>query len=284
MTSPLRRLPEALSQTTALEKVAEPLAKLAEALGPGTAKDALSGTWLGHPLHPVLTDVPVGAWTCSMVLDLVGGESAAGASRTLVGVGVLAAVPTAVSGWSDWADTDGEDRRIGIAHAVGNVAAATLYALSWVARRRGHRGRGILLGLLGGGVASATAYLGGHLVYGRGIGVDWTAFDRVPKRWTPVIDVDALHDGEPATVEVRGTEILLVRRGGEVLALANRCSHRGGPLAKGELDAQTVTCPWHGSRFLLATGDVVRGPATSPQPRYETRITEGKVELRRVSA
>ena len=215
------------------------------------------------------------------MLDVVGGERAADASTTLVGAGVLAAVPAAVTGAIDWSDTTGEDHRMGALHGVGNLVVTGLYATSWMARRRGHRGLGIVLGLAGGTVATATAYLGGHLVYRRGIGVDTTAFDDLPSRWTATVEKDTLADGKPVRALVGEVPILLVRLDGQIHALHGRCSHLGGPLHEGTLVEGCIECPWHGSRFELDDGRVARGPATAPQPALETRVRSGSVEVRR---
>jgi hypothetical protein len=155
----VRELPAALAARwkEPLDRIAEQLAAVAERIPAGRAKDALSGTWMGHPVHPVFTDTAIGAWTASFVLDFIGGRDAADASATLTGVGVLVAVPTIATGLSDWSDLTGEQRRLGTLHATGNLLVTGLYAASWLARRRGHRGTGILLGVLGGTVATGTA-------------------------------------------------------------------------------------------------------------------------------
>lgn len=282
MSTPLRELPPAITERfgSRLDALADLVSPLLERLGPGTLKDLLSGTWQGHPLHPVLTDVTVGAWTSAFVLDVVGGDAGHAGADLLVGIGALSAIPTAASGLSDWADLEGEERRIGTAHAVGNVAATSLYGLSWMARRGGHRGLGVGLSLLGAGVASAAAYLGGHLVYGRGVGVDVTAFDRIPRRYTAVMDAEALRDGKPATADLNGVSIFLLRRGDTVFAMHDRCTHRGGPLHRGKLEGDTIVCPWHGSCFRIDDGGIERGPATAPQPSYLARIHDGKIEVR----
>lgn len=265
-----------------LARVADVIQRYTDRIPQGPVKDALSGTWLGHPVHPLLTDTAIGAWTASWVLDMIGGERGADASRTLTGVGVLVAVPTVITGASDWADLTGEQKRLGTLHAAGNLAVTGLYAASWLARRRGHRGLGILLGFAGGGLATGTAYIGGHLVYGRGVGVDETAFDRLPRAWTKVLDEDDLGEGAPTRVEADGVPILLVRRHDRIFAIHDRCSHRGGPLHEGELDDDTITCPWHGSCFALDDGRILRGPAVSPQPALQTRVHEGAIEVRRL--
>src|SRR2546423_6531382 len=149
----------------------------------GSVKDALAGTWLGHPLHPVLTDIPIGAWSSAFFLDYLGGKKARSASDALIGIGILSAIPTAVSGLADWTDTWGKTQRIGVAHALGNLASLGLFTASLRARRRGKRFRGVMLSTLGMAVSSAAAYLGGHLSFGKGVGVDSTVFDREPEQW-----------------------------------------------------------------------------------------------------
>src|ERR671937_1276533 len=159
---------ERIEQLEALDPVSEPLQKAVRTLVPQESppKDLLSGTWLGHPVHPPLTDVVIGAWTSALLLDLLGGESAEDAADRLVGAGILAAVPTAAAGLSDWADLRGASRRVGSVHAIGNTSALVLHALSWAARRRGDRSRGLALSAAGCAVASASAWLGGHLSFG----------------------------------------------------------------------------------------------------------------------
>jgi nitrite reductase/ring-hydroxylating ferredoxin subunit len=171
-------------------------------------------------------------------------------------------------------------RRIGIVHAAANGTGALLFAGSLKARRGGSRGRGKLLALAGMGAISAGGWLGGHLSYSEGVGVDVTVFEDYPSDWTPVVAESELADGKPRQVEVDGVPIMVVRDGGEICALADRCSHRGGPLSNGEVSDGCVTCPWHGSVFRLTDGSVERGPAAYPQPALDTRVTNGQVEVR----
>jgi nitrite reductase/ring-hydroxylating ferredoxin subunit len=244
-------------------------------------KDLLSGTWLGHALHPVLTDVVVGAWTSSFLLDLIPGRRTRPASDRLVDLGILAAVPTAVAGLSDWADVVGGRRRVGLAHAGANVLALCLYVGSSMARKRGRRVRGWCLSASGFGVVTVSAYLGGHLSFGMGVGVNQTAFEEGPTDWQPAIAEADLKEGSPATATVGEVEVLLVRHGATINAISNRCSHRGCSLHDGEFrEDATVVCPCHGSTFSLRDGAVLHGPATGPQPAYETRVRDGKVEVR----
>jgi nitrite reductase/ring-hydroxylating ferredoxin subunit len=270
-----------LELAESLDRVGKPLAAaVGRGVRPRVIRNLLSGTYLGHPLHPLLTDVPIGAFGMSTLLDMVGGPSAERAADLLVGAGVLAAVPTAASGLNDWSDTYGADTRVGLVHATINTAALGLYAASLGERARGHRGRGKALGLAGFGVLLAGSYLGGHLTFARGVNVNRTAWQEGPAQWTPVLADADLRDGQPRTVEVEGVTVLLHRTSGRVQALANTCSHMGGPLDEGTIVDGCVTCPWHGSVFRLADGSIVRGPASSPQPHYDVRVSDGRVEVR----
>jgi nitrite reductase/ring-hydroxylating ferredoxin subunit len=227
----------------------------------------------------------IGAWTSGALLDLLGGDRAEDAADRLIAAGALAAVPTAAAGLADWAELMGGPRRVGIVHAMGNTSALILHTLSWVARRRGRRRRGVALSAIGYGVAACSAWLGGHLSFGRGVGVNQTAFDAAPADWTPVLDESELgEDGELNGARVNGVAVLLVRRHGHVYAVADRCSHRGCLLHEGELNRDdTVTCPCHGSTFRL-DGSIVKGPATSPQPRLQARTNDGQVEVKQWEA
>jgi nitrite reductase/ring-hydroxylating ferredoxin subunit/uncharacterized membrane protein len=274
---------DAIERLAPLDAIAEPLQRAVHAAVPrgSRLKDLLSGTWLGHPVHPPLTDVVIGAWTSALLLDLLGGDGAEQASDRLVAAGVLAALPTAASGASDWADVRGGARRVGSVHAIGNTTALVLHAASWSTRRRGNRRAGVALSAAGYGVATFSAWLGGHLSFTRGIGVNQTAFNAAPADWTPVLDAAELREGTLTGAAADGLRVLLVRRGDEVHALDDRCSHRGCSLHGGELhDDDTVTCPCHGSTFRL-DGTIVRGPATSPQPAFDVRTAEGRIEIKR---
>jgi nitrite reductase/ring-hydroxylating ferredoxin subunit/uncharacterized membrane protein len=275
---------ERLGASESIDRLAKPLASaVADALGGNaTVKDALSGTWLGHPVHPMLTDLPIGSWTSAWILDVVGGERGRDAAQMLVGIGVLAALPTAASGMSDWSDTIGEERRIGGVHAAANAAALSLYTASWLARRRGRHGVGVALGHLGAAAATAGGYLGAHLVYRRGIGADRNAWKHASDEWIDVADDVALAAGKELVVDVGDDQVLVSRRGSRTTAISNVCGHAGGPLNEGTFDEEgCVTCPWHGSVFRLDDGHVVHGPATGHQPCYEVRSEGGRISVRR---
>jgi nitrite reductase/ring-hydroxylating ferredoxin subunit/uncharacterized membrane protein len=273
-----------IGATDALDGPAKAIGKkIRELLPAGPVKDALSGTWLGHPLHPLLTDVPIGTWTSATILDLVGGRAGRPAARRLIGVGLLAAGPTAWAGWSDWADSevgDEEVRRVGIVHAAANGGAVLLYGASLLARRGGAHRTGVLLGLAGAGAVGAGGWLGGDLAYARGTGVDQTAFHELPQDWTPVLDASMLDDDRPTAATAGDVPVMVVRRNGVLHALADRCSHRGGPLHEGELVGDCIECPWHASRFRLDDGSVEQGPAAYPQPAFEARERDGRIEVR----
>jgi nitrite reductase/ring-hydroxylating ferredoxin subunit/uncharacterized membrane protein len=275
-------LAAAIERLGLLDPIAEPLQQVAGRVVPegSRLKDVLSGTWLGHPLHPPLTDLVVGAWTSALLLDRLGGRKAESSADSLVGAGIVAAVPTALAGLSDWADISGGTRRVGTAHALGNTSALVLHILSWFARRAGDRRLGKRFSAAGFAVATVSAWLGGHLSFGKGVGVNQTAFDSAPEEWTAVLDASQLEDGTLTPAAAGTTPVLLLRQGERVHALDDRCSHRGCALHEGTLDGSTITCPCHGSMFRL-DGSIVRGPATAPQPRFDARLSDGKVEIRR---
>jgi nitrite reductase/ring-hydroxylating ferredoxin subunit/uncharacterized membrane protein len=280
----LHRLTERLGAVSVIDKVAEPLVRaVKKVVKQGAAKDLLSGTWLGHQLHPLLTDVPIGAFTSATVLDLVGGERAEPAADLLVGLGIVSAVPTAASGAADWSETYGPAQRVGVIHAGSNVVGLVLYGASLAARARGRRGLGKVFGLAGMGAMTVGGYLGGHLSYTHGVGVNNAFFEDGPHEWKAVMSYAELGEGKPSRVEVEGASVLLYRSNGRVLAIGARCSHAGGPLDEGEIDddACTVQCPWHRSVFDIETGDVIHGPASTPQALYDVRVNEGRIEVRR---
>ncbi len=284
--SELHRAVEKLGASDALGPLGEKLAGAIKSIvGPGTAKDSLSGTWLGHQLHPLLTDIPIGSFTSATILDLIGGEQSGHAADVLIAVGILAALPTAASGAADFSDTYGSEQRVGVVHAASNVIGIALYAASLGARARGRRGSGKLLALAGMGVMTVGGYLGGYLSYSRGVGVNNAFFEHGPEDWSAVMSDAELTVGKPARVEVEGASVLLYRTSSRIFAIGARCSHAGGPLDEGQFDDArcTVECPWHQSVFELADGSVVHGPATTPQAPYDVRVIDGRIEVRRTA-
>ncbi|HLL85699.1 MAG TPA: Rieske (2Fe-2S) protein [Thermoleophilaceae bacterium] len=280
----LHALAEQVGRLEALDGPAEAVARRVRGLlDPGAVKDALSGAWLGHALHPLLTDIPIGTWSSAGILDVVGGRRSQEAAERLIGIGVLAAVPTAITGTSDWADTTPADdtvRRIGAVHAAANTVALLLYGSSLAARRRRRHGRGVALGLAGLGALMAGGHLGGHLSYDKAVGVQNTAFRDLPGEWTPTVAEEEVREGEPTVATAGDIDVLLTRHEGRIYALADRCTHRGGRLSEGPLEDGCVTCPLHGSIFRLVDGSVVRGPAGAPEPAFDVRVQEGTVQVR----
>ena len=275
---------ERIEHMEALDHLSGPVIGLiGKAVRPTKVRNCLSGTKLGHPAHPMLTDLPIGAWASATVLDVFGGRSSRRAADMLVRFGVLTALPTAASGLNDWSDTYGPETRIGLAHAGLNTSALAIYCLSARARKRGHRVRGKLLGLVGFGTVIAGSYLGGHLSFSKGTNVNRTAWESRPEDWTPVLAEADLADGEHRRVDAGGTAVLLWRHDGQLSAISATCSHMGGPLDEGEFADGCVTCPWHGSIFRLRDGGIERGPACVSQPTFVTRINAGQIEVRAAS-
>jgi nitrite reductase/ring-hydroxylating ferredoxin subunit/uncharacterized membrane protein len=276
----LDSLASRIESTPALDGLANSLVKLGAPLQRPGIRDVLSGTPVGHPAHPVLVTVPIGAWTTASVLDLTFRNQRA--ARVAVGFGVLSAIPTALTGFSDWLYTTGAERRIGLVHALTNDVALTLYSASWIARRRKRNLRGAALAGVGALVLTAGGWLGGHLAYALGVGVDTTAFQAATEEWTDVLPESELPAvGETTQAEVAGIPLLVVRQADGIHVLADRCTHRGAPLSDGELQAGCIVCPWHDSAFDVQDGSVVRGPASRPQPVYEVRTIGGQLQVRR---
>lgn len=247
----------------------------------GAGRDLLHGRWLGHPVHPLMVQVPIGSWLSAAVLDMRPGRSRE--ATLLVGVGLAAAAPAAAAGAVDWAELRPEQARVGLVHALANVAGVGLYAASLTCRLRGRDAAGRTLGFLGMTAVSLGGLLGGHLAYRQASGANHA--EEVPhvvrEGWHRVGDVADLPVGRPVRRVVDDVPVLLVREaGGTIHALAERCSHLAGPLAEGTVADGCVTCPWHGSVFRLSDGWNVRGPATAPQPAFDAREVDGHVEIR----
>lgn len=250
--------------------------------------DLLHGIWLGHPLHPLLTDIPIGAWTFATLFDglsLVassrrGRRQAEDAADFLMGLGVASAVPTAIVGITDYSAIKEDAAAIGALHGAMNGLSLLVYAGSVVARRRRHRETGIILGLAGMSLSTFAAWLGGELIYRKRVGVNHAETPEKPEMWTAILPENELVEARPKRIEYEDQPVLLYRRGGTVYALSAVCSHAGGPLDEGTFYDGCVQCPWHDSVFELSDGHIVHGPATTPQPTYRARIEGGQVEIR----
>lgn len=286
----MRSVLDTLDGQASLDKIGDKLQKLLTAgfdtFGPNARRlqNMLHGTWLGHPLHPVLTDLAIGGWTAAVTLDLVdqltGDETVARGADAALGLGLLGALGSAVTGATDWQHTEGRPRRLGVVHALLNVIATTLFTLSFIARLSGRRGTGRWLASVGITVGTAAAYVGGDLVFGEQIGVNHAGGQSVPNDFTVALHESELHEDEPRLAEVAGTRVVLVRHAGRIHALGEVCSHLGGPLAEGRIENSGIVCPWHFSRFRLEDGGVLDGPATFPEPCFETRVQDGQIEIR----
>lgn len=273
-----------------LDPIAEPLSKAVRGIyqSAGTAgqhaKNAMHGVWLGHPLHPVFTDIPIGAWTTALALDATanGDVGRRRAATFAMGVGLLGALGAAATGLTDWSETDGRARREGLIHGLLNIGATALMAAAYLRRRGNRRGRGRACAWTGYAIALGSAYFGGDLVYGQRIGVTHAVTD-VPEAFTAIASSAEVPDGEMRRARHEATDVLLARRHGRVCAMAHACSHLGGPLSEGTLKERSVVCPWHGSEFALEDGRVINGPATQNQPVLRVREREGKIEVKSAS-
>ncbi len=271
------------------DKVIEPARRaVLSALKPPALKNALHGTWLGHPLHPVLVQVPVGSWVSAGLLDAI--PPLRPAATLLIGTGVAAAVPAALSGAADWSEQSAGVRRLGALHAVLNTAALGLYAGSLAARRNGRGGLGRVLSYTGLGIATASASIGGHMSYAQSSGASHaaTAARALTTEWIDLGPLDDLPEGRPALRTGKGSSVAVplavVRRGGRVDVFVGACSHLSGPLYEGTVERlggrDCLVCPWHGSAFDLDEGQPRRGPAANPQEKLEVRMEAGRVMAR----
>jgi nitrite reductase/ring-hydroxylating ferredoxin subunit/uncharacterized membrane protein len=283
---PLDAVVDAVERSRRLDPASAAVKKAVDAALPTAGvRDALHGVWLGHALHPAVVLVPLGSWLSATALDLLPGRSE-NAARTLVGLGVLSAAPAALAGWADWSDLHPQQQRVGLVHAGANVTAVAAQIASWRARRRGDSAGGRLWSLAALAVGGAGAYLGGHLAYRQGAGVNHAeeAPHVLPEDWTRLCAVDDLPDGVPVRQIVTETAVFALRRGRRVDVLYDLCSHLSGPLSEGDLsgsgDDLCVTCPWHGSTFRVRDGQVRTGPATAPQPVLEVRVDGDSVSVR----
>jgi len=290
---PLRHLiGEVVENQTWLDKLAAPIQNwLLKFFGqPGQPnrklKDMLNGTWFGHPLHPVFTDIPLGAWSGTTLQDLawLNNEDdgiARGADLTLL-LGLAGATGAAVTGVTDWSDLDGTDRRIGLMHGLLNGGITLLYLTSFLLRLTGQRRTAITLSTTGYLTSLFSAYLGGELSFAKGIGVNHEAWEGGSDDFVAVIDEKELVEGKLTRVDVSGIPAVLLKQGRSIYAIGATCTHLGGPLDEGSVKDGVVTCPWHGSSFCMADGSVVNGPAVYAQPTFAVRVRAGNVELRRL--
>jgi nitrite reductase/ring-hydroxylating ferredoxin subunit/uncharacterized membrane protein len=282
----MQRIVDALPFLDRISESVQPAVQEAVEAGGTPARNVLDGVWFEAPLHPALTDVPLGSWTAALVFD---GLDAATDSRVMrnaadasLAVGVVGALGAAVTGLSDWRYLSGGSQRMGIAHGLLNTVGLVLSIASLVLRATGSRKAGRLAFLAGYSISGMAAHLGGELSYHYGLRVDRNAFQGSgPDEFVPVLDEGELPQDGMRRVEAGGASILLSRSSsGEVCAISSVCGHFGGPLEEGDREGDTVVCPLHKSRFDLCSGEAIDGPAVFPQPRYETRVHGGKIEVK----
>ncbi len=294
---PLRRaIAQVVERQTWLDTLAHPIQSwLLKFFGqPGESnrklKDMLNGTWFGHALHPALTDVPLGSWSGTMLLDLVwlANEDegvARGADLTLV-LGLLGATGAAVTGATDWSDLDGTDRRVGLMHGLLNVSMAAVYLASSVLRFTCKRRAGITLSTIGYVTALFSAYLGGELSLAKGIGVNHDAWEGGSDDFVAVMNAQDVPENKLMRVDAAGIPAVLLKQENKIYAIGALCTHLAGPLDEGTIvageDGPVVQCPWHGSQFKMSDGSVVTSPAVYAQPRFAVRMRNDKIELRRL--
>jgi nitrite reductase/ring-hydroxylating ferredoxin subunit/uncharacterized membrane protein len=277
-----------VADAAALDKVIDPARRAVQAALPQPMKNLLHGTWLGHPVHPVLVHVPVGTWLSAGLLDLV--PPLRPAATVLIGTGVAAAVPASLSGAADWSVQDAGVRRLGALHASLNTVALGLYVGSLAARRRGRASLGLALSYAGLGVATGSASVGGHMSYAQSSGVSHatTAARALTKDWMDLGPLDDLPEGRPAMRTGKGSSVAVplaaVRRGARVDVFVGACAHLSGPLHEGTVEDvhghACLVCPWHGSAFDLDSGTSRRGPAGNGQEKLEVRMEAGRVMAR----
>ena len=248
------------------------------------ARSFLNGTWLGHPLHAALTDVPIGLWTGGVILDaislLTGDRSARRAAEWCVGLGCGGAVAAAVAGMADFSETEDPQRRAATAHAILNGLALTAFAVSLYRRRRGDWAGSLPYSAIGYALVLVGADIGGHLVYDLGTLVSREAWQKPPREFTTVFASEDLANGQMRKVDSNGMGILLARVNGQVHAIGNTCTHWGCSLAEGGLEDTKVKCPCHGSVFDLKNGLAVEGPASESEPFFDVREQNGQIQIK----
>ncbi len=285
-----RQVDEWLNRVPLLDKVGDKIAHTVHGAvlqGGGRVRsvvDLLHGTWLGHPLHPVLIETVIGAWTFGTVFDVISlikrSPQSEQAADRLISMGNVAAVPTMMSGLADYSTIPHPATRAGLVHATINNIGFILQLLSAMARKRGSRKSAIALSGTASLLMLIGAYLGGHLVYGKKVGVDHADPAEEPASWRAAMAAEGLEEATPQRVQVEGNPVLLYRRGRQVQAIGAVCPHAGAPLENGKFYDGCVQCPWHDSVFNLEDGRVIHGPSTYAVANYEARIHDGNVEVR----
>lgn len=292
--SPLiRRISDQLVESMPwLDGIANPLQQWINTLfgQPGETsykiKDMLNGVWLGTVLHPTVVQIPLGAWTASLILDVAWladqNDGVAEGSDILMWTGNLSALAAAVTGLTNWTDIDGMERRKGVFHALLNTSVTVMNLTSSIMRLTGKRRSAITVATIGYAIALYSAHLGGELSYANAVGVNHVAWEGGSDDFVAVMNEAELEQGKLTRVDAAGIPAVLVRDGKAIYAIAATCSHLGGPLDEGEFKDGIVYCPWHRSGFRVCDGSVANSPAVYAQPSFAVRVRNGKIELRRL--
>lgn len=261
--------------------------------GPHRLKNLLHGTPLKHPAHPAIVSVPIGALVVAATFDALWLSNrkrfgwATRASRAATFVGAAGAVGAIATGLADWSDTNGEPRRLGLLHGALNISAFGLFVTSAALRQRRREGDSVAaatLGFVGTGILGITGYIGGEIAYKYGVGVNHTAWEEPATDFVAVMPLADLPERTLTRGLANGIPIVLVREHYDTITVLDAtCTHAGGPLDQGTLDGDAVVCPWHHSRFCLRDGQVLDGPATTAEPRYDVRIRNGAIEVKRTA-
>jgi len=285
------RIESGIVSSTLVKKISSPIDALLNRMFQGTflrpIKLLLNGTILGHPLHPVLKDIPVGAWTFTVIFDLAGllfnVPSFGLAASVTTGVGIAGALGAAAAGLMDWIDVDPPEKQVGAVHAILNVTATLVFTASLYLRWQTAWQLGwttCIVALAGYLLMTVGATLGGGMVYRMGVMINRNAYRNGPADFRPAVAASKVEEGKMLRVEVDGRPILLVKSGGKVCAIGAICSHYGAPLNEGTLEGGAVRCPWHGSRFAIEDGSVREGPTCAPVPSYEVRVENDQVAVK----
>lgn len=249
-------------------------------------KNFMHGTWLGHPLHPLLVDIPMGAWTVAALLDVLelsGVDRYTKGADAAVCIGLTGALSAAVAGLTDWTGTEGKAKKIGLLHGLLNLTATGLYATSIILRKiKLTRKAGIMASFLGYAITTAAGYLGGKMVFDHQVGVNHALQEDFSQDFVEVCEEKEVKEGELKCAKAGEVPLVITRYKNKIYVLSNTCTHMGGPLCEGKIRGDTgIQCPWHGSVFSFKDGKVIDGPATEPQPVFETRIINGKIWVKK---
>lgn len=272
-----------IEEVKGLDRVAAVARRVVDQIPEGAVRDALHGVQIGHPAHPLMVQLPIGAWMSAVLLDFVPGAQRS--AHLLVNAGLAMAVPAVLTGAADLARLHERHQRVGVVHAASNNVGVLLFGASSWARARGRHGWGRALAGAGFGLVGLGGMLGGHISYYRAAGANRADYllDQLPSGWHEIGRIADFPDGKPSRVDLGDVPLAVVRRGSDLHALVGVCPHLGGPLFEGKVEDGCLRCPWHDSAFRLADGVVAHGPATAAAQVLEVSVRDGAVSVRRPS-